>query len=196
MLGDGYHALAPGKLAAVVTSLEMRTRAAARPEVAGEGWTLRHETRPDVARYRALFAALGRDWLWASRLAMPEAELAAILADPAVEVHVLSADGRDQGLLELDFRIAGACEVAFFAVSGALQGRGAGRWLMNRALDLAWDRPIERLWVHTCTLDHPAALDFYRRTGFVPFRRQVEVFDDPRATGLVERGAAPQVPLL
>ena len=68
--------------------------------------------------------------------------------------------------------------------------------MMNRALGLAWARPIRRLWVHTCSLDHPGALDFYIRSGFVPFRRQIEVVDDPRATGLLPKTAAPQVPLL
>ncbi|MCY4565611.1 MAG: GNAT family N-acetyltransferase, partial [Gammaproteobacteria bacterium] len=53
-----------------------------------------------------------------------------------------------------------------------------------------------RLWVHTCTFDHPGALDFYIRTGFVPYRRQIEVADDPRITGVLPRSAAPQVPLL
>jgi GNAT superfamily N-acetyltransferase len=99
-------------------------------------------------------------------------------------------------LLELDFRVTGECELLFFALTDKLVGTGTGRWLMNRALELAWARPIRRMWVHTCTLDHPGAVDFYRRSGFVPFGRQVEVCDDPRVTGLVRRDAAPHVPIL
>jgi GNAT superfamily N-acetyltransferase len=99
-------------------------------------------------------------------------------------------------LLELDFRAPDSCELAFFGVTPALVGRGAGRFLMNRAMEIAWSRPVRRFWVHTCTLDHPAALDFYRRSGFQAFRRQIEVIDDPRLSGLLPRDAAPQIPLI
>ena len=72
--------------------------------------------------------------------------------------------------------------VAFFGVTADLIGGGAGRWLMNRALELAWSRQVSRVWVHTCTLDHPSALAFYQRSGFRAFRQQVEIADDPRWT--------------
>jgi GNAT superfamily N-acetyltransferase len=196
VLPDGYHPIAPGKLAAVVTSLEMRTRPALRPERVDAAWTLRHEAAPTAAWYRELFARMGRDWLWFSRLAMNEAELTGIITDPRVQIHVLELDGRDVGYVELDFREAETCEVAFFAVGSALQGGGAGRWLMNRALELAWSQPIERLWVHTCTLDHPRALAFYQRSGFVAYKRQVEVADDPRVSGRLPHAPLTQAPLL
>ncbi len=96
---------------------------------------------------------------------MPDAKLAAIIHSPLVEVYALAHDGRDEGLLELDFREAGHCEIVFFGVTAKLIGSGAGRWLMNRALELAWSRPIARLWLHTCTHDHPSAVAFYQRCG-------------------------------
>lgn len=67
---------------------------------------------------------------------------------------------------------------------------------MNRAIDLAWSRPIERFWVHTCTLDHPRAVDFYVRSGFRPYERKIEILDDPRVIGLLPRSAAPDIPIL
>jgi hypothetical protein len=67
---------------------------------------------------------------------------------------------------------------------------------MSRAIERAWAHPIERLWVHTCTLDHPGALAFYVRSGFRPYRRQVEVADDPRLSGALPRNAAPHVPII
>ena len=193
---DGYRPLLPGKLAAVVTSLEMTERVPLRDEVYSQDWSLRRESKPSARWYRDLFGRMGRDWLWFSRLAMVEAELLSIIQDPQVEVYALEVAGRDEGLLELDFREAGQCELAFFAVGSAVQGQGAGRWLMNRAIERAWAEPIQRLWVHTCTLDHPDALGFYQRSGFKAFRRQVEVADDPRLTGQLPRDAAPHVPIL
>jgi hypothetical protein len=67
---------------------------------------------------------------------------------PLVEIYALAHDGCDEGLLELDFREAGQCEIVFFGVTAKLIGSGAGRWLMNRTLELSWSRPIARLAAH------------------------------------------------
>ena len=195
-LPDGYSEIAPGKLASVVTCLEMDAAPPLRPARADPAWDLRRRVDADLDAYRSLFARVGREWLWFSRLTMPAEELRRILADPDDEVWVFSVDGADEGLLELDFRESGQCELAFFGLTAAARGSGAGRWLMNRAIERAWRRPIERLWVHTCTLDHPAALDFYRRSGFRPYARRVEVADDPRLVGLLPRDAAPGIPIV
>jgi len=196
VLPDGLHDVPPGKLAAVVTYLEMRERPVLRPEPPGVPWRLRRVERPEPTWYRGLYRRVGEDWLWFSRLLLTDESLAATLADPAVEIHALILDGEDQGLLELDFREEGQCELAFFGLAAPLHGRGAGRWLMNRALERAWARPIGRLWLHTCTLDHPDALAFYRRSGFRPYRRQVEIADDPRLLGQSPPEAAAHVPLI
>jgi len=192
---DGYTDIPPGKLATIVTSLEMLAPAPTRPTADG-AWAIRHVDAPALAWYRELYLRIGRDWLWVSRLAMRGDALSAILRSPNVGVYALTVDGRDEGLLELDFREPGVCDLAFFGVTPAYVGRGAGRFLMNRAIEIAWERPIRRFWVHTCTLDHPAALDFYQRSGFKAFRRQVEVLDDPRLTGLAPRDAATHIPLI
>lgn len=193
---DGYHDIPAGKLAAVVTYLEVSVPPAPRPERGDAPWTLRHVTAPAPDWYRDLYRRVGADWLWSSRLELTDGALAAIIAAPEVEVHALEHNGRDEGILELDFRVAGACEIAFFGLGPSIVGAGAGRWLMNRAIARAWARPIRRLWLHTCSLDSPAALGFYIRSGFAPYDRKVEVLDDPRVTGVLPRGAAPQIPLI
>jgi GNAT superfamily N-acetyltransferase len=195
ILPDGYSDVPSGKIAAIVTHLEMTARPTPRSDPAG-AWTLRRVEMPPLDWFRDLYLRVGEEWLWFSRMRMPDADLAAIIQAPLVEVYALEHEGRDEGLLELDFRDAGQCEIAFFGVSAKLIGSGAGRWLMNRTLELSWSRPIARVWVHTCTFDHPAALAFYRRSGFRPFRRQVEIADDPRLDGTAPRGAARHVPII
>lgn len=122
-------------------------------------------------------------------------ELKALINDPLEEVYVVEHRGNEEGLLELDFRSPGECEVVYFALTPNLVGTGTGRWLMNRTLELAWSKTIDRVWVHTCNLDHPDALNFYRRSGFTPYARKIEIADDPRLVGLVPRDTAPQVPM-
>jgi len=196
MLPDGYSDVPHGKLAAVVTCLEMKSKPAVRTERGDAPWHLRRITRPDPEWYRELFRRVGSDWLWYSRLVMPLEELQSILRSEEVEIYALSINGADEGLLELDFRDSGQCELAFFGLTSAMQGQGAGRWLMNRAVHHAWERPIGRFWVHTCSHDHPDALKFYLRSGFIPYARRVEVADDPRLTGLMPRTAATAIPVI
>jgi GNAT superfamily N-acetyltransferase len=196
LLPDGYHDVPAGALAAVVTYLEMTAAAPARPERAATSWTLRPVTQPGLDWYRDLYRRVGADWLWSSRLSLSDADLAAVLGAPGVVVQALMVDGRDEGLLELDFRVPDECELAFFGVTPSLVGQGAGRWLMNRALALAWSQSIRRFWLHTCTLDAPEALPFYVRSGFAPYARKVEVYDDPRLAGVLPPMAAPQVPVI
>jgi GNAT superfamily N-acetyltransferase len=195
-LSDGHTDVPEGKIAAVVTSLEMLAPATPRPDPPAAPWTLHRVADPDLNWFRDLYRRVGQDWMWFSRLKLTDEALAAVIRDRAVELYALEYLGSHEGLLELDFRQAGVCELSFFGVTPDLIGKGAGRWLMNRALELAWSRPIRRFWVHTCTLDHPRALSFYLRSGFSAFGRQVEVADDPRSEGILPRDAASQIPII
>jgi hypothetical protein len=67
--------------------------------------------------------------------------------------------------------------------------------LINEAIERAFAQPIARLFVHICTFDHPKAPNFYKRAGFTPYKMAIEVFDDPRLTGLVSPESAPRVPI-
>lgn len=196
MLADGFHKVPLGKVATVVTHLEMQAAAPLRPVALPDGLELRQVT-PDLDWYRNIFTRVGgQDWLWFGRLAMADEMLQAILDDPKVTFHTLSRGGRDEALLELDFRPEGECELAYFGLTSALIGSGAGRYLMNEAISMAWAQPISRFHVHTCTFDSPQAVDFYKRSGFTPYQQEVEIADDPRQIGLLPENAAPHVPLL
>jgi len=191
----GYHPLPQGHLANVVTCLEMTAKPALRPAPEA-GFALARLVAADTERFRALFRAIGEDIMWFSRLLLEENELAAIIGDPQVFCYALVKGGEDIGLLELDFREAGQCELSFFGVVPAAVGGGAGRFLMNEALTRAWDQPISRMWVHTCHFDHPSALGFYQRSGFRPYAVMVEVHPDPRLIGKLPRHASPRAPLI
>ncbi len=185
--------LPPGELAAVVTYLQM-TEPPAEP-VPPTSLQLRR-IKPTPDDYRALFRKVGAPWLWFSRPAMPDTELEAIITDPGVELFEIAAVEAVVGMLELDFRSAGECEIAFVGLVPGLSGQGHGRWLLAEAVHRAWRDGIARVHVHTCSLDHPAALAAYRRAGFIPYKRAIERFTDPRLTGILPADAAPQVPLL
>lgn len=183
-------------LATIVTTLEMRRRPPLRP-IPGSRFRLVRWERPAIDRYRTLFARVGAPWLWFSRLVMAEPALSAILDDPLIQVHaVIDPAGIEVGMVELDLRQPAACEISYFGLVPELAGQGHGRWLMAETLARAWNRGVERVWLHTCTLDHPGALGFYRAQGFVAIKRTIETFPDPRTSGVLPRDAAPQIPLL
>jgi GNAT superfamily N-acetyltransferase len=192
-MGVSLEPMPAGELAAVVTYLEM-TAPPSGP-VPASSLQLRRVTM-DAESYRGLFRKIGAPWLWFSRLAMTDAELETIIGDPAVELFEVAAVEAVVGMLELDFREPGQCELAFIGLVPELAGQGHGRWLLGEALRLAWREGVSRVHVHTCSLDHPAALAAYRRAGFVPVKRAIERFTDPRLTGVLPADCAPQVPLL
>jgi GNAT superfamily N-acetyltransferase len=191
-----YQALPGSELAAVVTYLEMH----ARPDVdvPPSPLSLKRIESPEPDAYRTLFRLVGAPWLWFSRLIMDDPKLAAIIRHPAIALHaVIDERDRDVGMLELDFREAGQCELSFIGLIPELSGKGHGRWLLAEAVRRAWARDgVARLHVHTCSLDHPAALSAYRRAGFTPYKRAIERFPDPRLLGVLPKDCAPQIPLL
>ena len=190
-----YESVPDGELAAVVTYLEMLSP----PEHAippSELWLKRIEV-PQPAHYRELFRLVGAPWLWFSRLVMDDAHLASIIQHPKVELDaVVDEARREVGILELDFREPHECELSFVGLIPALSGKGHGRWLLAEAVRRAWREGVDRVHVHTCSLDHPAALAAYRRAGFTPYKRAIERFPDPRLLGILPGDSAPQIPLL
>lgn len=192
-LPDGIFDLPPGKIAAVATYLQM-----SRP-ARHEGPSLPGTVQRlcgDLARYRRLYARIGQPWLWFSRAVLDDDRLRSTLDDANVEPWVLVIGGADVGIAELDFRTAPDCELAFFGLVPEACGRGLGPALMREAVRRAFARPIRRLWLHTCTLDHPAAVPLYLRAGFTPYRRAIEIADDPRLSGHLPRGSAPLFPIV
>lgn len=186
-----------GKIAAVVTYLEMRARPDVEaPAVSPPGGTLRRVESPQTDWYRELYRRIGTDLLWFSALTRSDEELARKINRPGVDIYAFTLDGREEGLLELDFNKPNECELGFFGLTPKTVGTGAGKFMIAHAIDLAWSRDIKRFWLHTCTLDHPNALPFYLRSGFTAYKREIEIADDPRLDGTLPRDAAPQVPVI
>ena len=197
VLPDGFTAIPQGKIAAIVTVLEMTAPPANLSDVPAEpDWQFAPVADPDLAWYRDLYRRIGGDYLWYSRLALSDRALAETIRHPAHVLHALTLDGQAEGLVEIDFRKTNEAEIVFFGVTGALVGTRAARFMMSRAIAGVFARGVERLWLHTNTLDHPKALAFYRRSGFTPIAQEVEIADDPRLTGLYDPAMAPRIPIL
>ena len=171
----------PGRLGFVVTYLEM-TDPPALPDPAPDV-VLEPPTVMGVGAYRRLFRAVGEAWLWYERLELDDDALAAVLADPGIEVRRLRRAGAVVGFSELDRRDPTDVEVLYLGVVPDAIGAGLGRVLMTETLRVAWRPETARVWLHTCTLDHPGAVAFYEAAGFRRYDDVAVIDDDPRATG-------------
>jgi GNAT superfamily N-acetyltransferase len=195
-LPNDYYELPKGKLANIVTCLEMLAKPA-RPLKPWQGETTLQLANPDdLPGYRAAFRSVGQDIMWQSRLIMADEKLRGILSNPKIDSYILKRGAETLGLLELNFENETECELAFFGLVPGAIGSGLGRMLMDEAIGQAWAKPIKRLWVHTCTFDSPLALPFYIRSGFTPYTRMIEIHDDPRNTGNLPKTASPNVPII
>jgi ribosomal protein S18 acetylase RimI-like enzyme len=165
-----------GKLPITITHLEMAqadwTRRGQPPDI---GVTLERVAAPTAAFYRELYDRVGRPWLWYERRLLSDAALQTLLDQPGHELHVARHDGDLVGYIELSQE-----ELLFFGLTLAYVGRRIGPWLLDQAIERAFARGTARLGLNTNTLDHPRALDTYRRAGFHVVRSESRELQDPR----------------
>lgn len=164
-------------LPVTITHLEMlapplRPAPVPRPEAA-----IVQAQRPTVSFYRYLYNTVGAAWNWIDRRKLTDAALAEIIQHPQVEVHVLYVSGVPAGYAELDFRRMPEVELAYFGLLPEFLSRGWGSYLLEEIILRVWQRRPVRFWLHTCTLDHPQALAFYQKAGFVPCRRETAMVE-------------------
>ena len=120
---------------------------------------------PDVSFYRFLYRSVGEHLRWRDRLVMSDAELENALAQLGTSVNVLYVGGIPAGYVELANNGA-ETELAYFGLRPAYHGLGLGKHLLSFGIERAWEQNIQRLWLHTCNLDSPRALDNYVKRGF------------------------------
>jgi GNAT superfamily N-acetyltransferase len=155
------------------TYLEMRSPGDLRP-------TARPRDPPRLERiegcpgsfFRYLYAEVGRAYHWIDRLAWTDDQVRDHLLDPAVSLWLLTSGAAPAGYFELREHDDRSVEIAYFGLLPEFVGRGWGGHLLTQAVETAWAMKPERVWLHTCTLDHPAALPNYLKRGFRPFREE------------------------
>jgi GNAT superfamily N-acetyltransferase len=135
------------------------------------------ECPPSFFRY--LYTEVGRAYHWTDRLRWSDAKVREHLADPGVSLWLLTSPAAPAGYFELRAHPDRSVEIAYFGLLPEFVGRGWGGYLLTRAVQAAWDLRPDRVWLHTCTLDHPAALPNYLRRGFLPVREEVYVTELP-----------------
>lgn len=168
--------------------LEMTAPGQLRPAAkrAGE-LELRKVGRPYPELNRFLYTAVGGDWYWVDRLSWSYAEWERFLARPGHQTWIAYNDGTPAGYFELDVQghgdPAGAdVEIASFGLLPQFVGQGLGGGFLTRAIEIAWSTPARRVWLHTCSNDHPRALANYQARGFVIYKVEHDEKELPATT--------------
>lgn len=152
-------------------------------QMTNPGEHLRAEYPPDfpvvrvekctVAFYRFLYAAVGGRYQWVDRLAWTDDQVRRHLERPDISIQVLYIGGAPAGYFELEPHPDGSVEIAYFGLMQEFLGQGLGKMLVSCAIDRAWEKGANRVWLHTCTLDDPAAMPNYLKRGFQPYKTEV-----------------------
>lgn len=125
--------------------------------------------------YRYLYREVGAQYHWVDRVNWTDAEILAHLSRAELSLWLMWCDGAPAGYFELRTWDDESVEIAYFGLLPEYIGRGLGAHLLTAAAERAWASGTRRVWLHTCTLDHPAALPNYLKRGFVPFKTETYI---------------------
>ena len=170
--------MSAGPAAATRTYLEMTDRHALRPgrPPAGDVRVVRRDPcEPQFWRY--LYATVGAAYRWVDRLGWTEEEIRGYLGDPAVSLWVMTVGDAVAGYFELRCEVDGSVEIVYFGLLPEFTGRGLGGYLLTDAVERAWVSGARRVWLHTCSFDHPFAVRNYLDRGFTVFKTEQYVVE-------------------
>ena len=172
------------RVGVTVTFLRMDRPPAEPAPALQPGCSVVHAAAPTVAFYRYLYNTVGADYVWWLRRTTPDEDLAALLRDPMVAIHVLYRDGEPAGFFELDARPWPDVNLSYFGLMPHVIGGGLGYAFLRQAVDAVWAQRARGMTVNTCTADHPRALPTYMRAGFRMVRQVRETWNVPTRLGL------------
>jgi GNAT superfamily N-acetyltransferase len=132
---------------------------------------------PELNRF--LYTAVGGDWYWIDRLPWSYEQWQEAIAGVRHRTFVCYWQGTPAGYFELKKHEDGSVEILYFGLIPAFIGQGLGGWLLSRCIAQAWDWDAQRVWVHTCTLDHPSARANYEARGLVHYDTRTEAVNKP-----------------
>ena len=122
---------------------------------------------------RFFYTQVGQNWAWIDRLPWSEEQWLAYLCQPGMETWVGYVAGTPAGYFELLRQDESHVELAYFGLLPQFIGQGVGGQLLTAAIQRAWEMQAARVWVHTCSKDHPNALANYTARGFRVYKTEI-----------------------
>lgn len=127
---------------------------------------------------RFLYQLVGEDQEWFDKNTWSDEQWKEFAENENLRTWVAYYKGSPAGYYELQQQDDGDVEIAYFGLAPKFIGKGFGGYLLSQAIESAWDwKGTKRVWVHTCTLDHPSALQNYKARGLEVYRVETEPKD-------------------
>ena len=146
--------------------LEMRSPDALSAKTDSKGLSIQECEIAQFELNRFLYALVGAQWEWTDRLAWTAEQWRQYVSQKSLRTWVAYKGGAIAGYYEL-LQAKGSTQIAYFGLAPQFIGQGMGGYLLSQAIQSAWNwQGTQRVWVHTCSNDHPSALHNYQARGF------------------------------
>lgn len=170
-----------GKVRVAITYLEMTSyKPQSVKKKRAENLSIIRAHNPTVSFYRYLYNTVGEKWYWYEQRLKSDDAIQQRICSPKVRIYVMYVYGTPAGFTELNYTVRKEVEIAYFGLVPDFIGRGLGLYFLEWIIETAWLGNPKRVWVHTCDLDHPAAIATYQKVGLSPYRQEFEIIKDPR----------------
>jgi GNAT superfamily N-acetyltransferase len=167
-------------ISSTISYLEMKNPAELREKQAPrDGLDVVPITLPQPELNRFFYCTVGGDWYWINRLDWTYSQWSNYVNRPELQTWIVTVDRVPAGYFELELQPGDDLEIVYFGLLPAYVEQGIGGWALSEAVKRAWATGAKRVWMHTCTLDHPRALANYLARGFRKFKEETSVEDLP-----------------
>ena len=153
--------------------LEMKSAAELNSKSDSHGLEVRECEIKQYAFNRFLYQFIGGPWEWTDKLSWTEEEWQAFAESDTLRTWVAYVQGSPAGYYELRRDNEGDVEILYFGLAPKFIGKGFGGYFLSHGITSAWNwEGTRRVWVHTCNLDHPSALQNYKSRGMQIYREE------------------------
>ena len=126
---------------------------------------------PQFEFNKFLYILVGEPWNWTDRLSWTDTEWKNYAENPKLKTFVAHYKGTPAGYFELEQKEKGNVHIHLFGLSSSFIGKGMGGYFLTKALEISWSLPkTKRIWLTTCSDDHPSALQNYISRGMEVYK--------------------------
>ena len=139
--------------------------------IPSENLTIKEANKKDFDLNKFFYKQIGKQHQWVDRLIWQDKNWIEYVSKKNLKTFILRENNDYVGYFELIFD-KNICEIAYFGILEEYIGKGYGGFLLSEALRIGF-KNANRIWVHTCSLDHPNAIENYKSRGMKVFKTEI-----------------------
>jgi len=137
------------------------------------------EKKPTIDLCKFFYKEVGINFFWRDRLKWSDQDWLDYINSDFFKLYILKHNNKLAGYYELLYEPkTNSMEIPYFGIFKEFYGKKIGGYLLTEALSTSFKQKITKVWVHTCTLDHPNALKNYLARGMKIFKTE-KIFFNP-----------------